>query len=72
LIEKLLGEETLYEIHDYLENKKSVFKTSTSTSFIVGKSSITNSVDLNQNVFNVSIGSFHNIWSKPTNLGVIT
>jgi hypothetical protein len=54
LIEKLLGEETLYEIHDYLESKKSPIRTNTVTSFVIGNVCITNSVDLNQIVFNTS------------------
>jgi predicted transcriptional regulator len=54
LIEKMLGEETLYEIHDYMESRKPSDETSTATCSFVKKSNIPDCGNANQNRFNGS------------------
>lgn len=45
LIEKMLGEETLYEIHDYLEGKKPLAETTTVNLPMEGESRLSDCVD---------------------------
>lgn len=59
LIEKILGEETLYEIHDYLETKKQLVERNTVMIYYEIEPSASNWLNNSQNVFKKS-----NLWQE--------
>jgi DNA-binding transcriptional regulator GbsR (MarR family) len=63
LIERMIGDEALYEIHDYLESKKPLVKQNAVTNYFEIESEVQNWTNISQSVFEKS-----NLWQEKGNV----